>query len=305
MSAASLETLQASVRDATARGESEWGKILDNVKQYSPVYEHGLGHENQLKVGTACTAFGYEDCKPGAWNADDHIARVVKQERQSMTTESVFSSIDWVHNHSATELHFVRVLAEFTPHLNPLTKEISARFRAAPIAKHRLRPDRKTPVQSLATNAEREVENQGMVRAYLDFDGQLGVDPEKSDNILSWLRGDGASHATMMRLKKYLAVTTNIYKSFRNVISTPETWHTKATDLNACASNHYGPAASKDPSSLSRSSNAANMKRPTDLKKRDFYPTSRSMTLIWEARLLDCWRYVLFHAVDIFVAYRT
>ncbi|KAJ7793699.1 hypothetical protein B0H14DRAFT_2622596 [Mycena olivaceomarginata] len=32
------------------------------------------------------------------------------------------------------------------------------------------------------------------------------------------------------------------------------------------------------------------MKRPTDLKKCDFYPTSCSMTLIWEAQLLDCWR---------------
>ncbi|KAJ7431690.1 hypothetical protein B0H11DRAFT_1848485 [Mycena galericulata] len=292
MSAASLETLQASVRDATARGESEWGKILDNVQQYSTVYEHGLGRENQLKVGTACTAFRFQDCKPGAFDANDHIARSIKQERQSMTTENVFASIDWSHNSSVTELHLVRVLAEFTPHLNPLTKEISARFREAPIVKHRLRANRKTPVQPLATNTEREVETQGMARALVDFDGQMGVEPEKSDNLLSWARGDGASHTTMQRLKKYLAVTPDIYKSF-NVISTPETWHTKATDLNACASNHYGPAASKDPSSLSRSSNAANMKRPTDLEKCDFYPTSRSMTLIWEARALDCWRHIL------------
>ncbi|KAJ7886538.1 hypothetical protein B0H14DRAFT_3729305 [Mycena olivaceomarginata] len=85
----------------------------------------------------------------------------------------------------------------------------------------------------------------------------------------------------------------NIYASYRNAISTPETWHTKSTQLNSAATNHYGPAASPDPSSLSRSSNAANMKRPTDLKKCDFYPTSRSMTMIWEARVLDCWRLVL------------
>jgi hypothetical protein len=72
MSEASLADLQWSVEDATERGESEWGKILDNVQQYSPVYEHGLGCENQLKVGIACTMFRYQDCKPGAWNADDH-----------------------------------------------------------------------------------------------------------------------------------------------------------------------------------------------------------------------------------------
>ncbi|KAJ7816341.1 hypothetical protein B0H14DRAFT_2374667, partial [Mycena olivaceomarginata] len=172
-----------------------------------------------------------------------------------------------------------------------LSSEVSARFRAAPIAKRRLPPTKKV-LQPLSTNAEREVENKGMKEGRRDFDKQMGVEPEKSDNLLSWNRGDGASHATNMRLQRILATTVNIYESYRNVVSTPEPWHTKATDLNSCASNHYGPAASKDPSSLSRSSNAANMKRPTDLKKCDFYPTSRSMTLIWEARVLDCWRSV-------------
>ncbi|KAJ7939559.1 hypothetical protein B0H13DRAFT_2300240 [Mycena leptocephala] len=248
---------------------------------------------NDLKSKTtsndmiACWSTGW----PGAFNADDHVARVIKQERQTMTVESIFSSIDWQYNHAATELHFVRVVADFSPHLHHLSPQISARFRTT-LAKHRL-PVHKTVLQPLPTNAEREVENKGMHNALLDFDQEMGIEPRKCDNILSWDRGDDASHATIMRLKKILATSLNVYDSMRNVISTPETWHTKATDLNSCASNHYGPAASKDPSSLSRSSNAANMKRPTDLKKCDFYPTSRSMTLIWDARVLDLWRIVL------------
>ncbi|KAJ6545695.1 hypothetical protein B0H19DRAFT_1308385 [Mycena capillaripes] len=291
MSDASLAKLREEIRDATARGETEYGKIVDNVQQYATVYEHGLGRENQLKVGTACTAFKFDDCKPGAFNADDHISRVIKQERQTMTTESVYRSIDWQHIEDVTELHFLRVLADYDPHLNHMSTEISARFRTVH-AKHRLHPHRKV-LQPLPTNAEREVENKGMFNGLLDFEKAMGIEPDKCDNLLSWLRGDGASHATAMRLKRLLAVCPNIYNSLRNLISTPETWHTKSTDLNSCASNHYGRAASKDPSSLSRSSNAANMKRPTDLKKCDFYPTSRSMTMIWEARVLDCWRLVL------------
>ncbi|KAJ6622990.1 hypothetical protein B0H10DRAFT_1944291 [Mycena sp. CBHHK59/15] len=86
--------------------------------------------------------------------------------------------------------------------------------------------------------------------------------------------GDGASHAMIIHLRKYLALTSNIYKSFRNIVSTQETWHTKSTDLNSCASNHYGPVTSKDPSSLSRRSTARNMKRPTDLKNSDSSPPS-------------------------------
>ncbi|KAJ7321910.1 hypothetical protein DFH08DRAFT_712721 [Mycena albidolilacea] len=300
-----LLSLLINVRKATEEDESRWFKIIDNVQEYSPVYEHGLGRDNQLKVGTACTAVCYEDCKPGAFNADDHVARVIAQERQTMTAESIFSSIDWTHNQAVACLHFVRVLAEFVPELAPLRAQITTRFCTAPIAKHLLPEDRKTINQPIGTNAEHELELKGMRAALSDFDQQLGVEPEKSDNILSWVRGDGASHATIMRLKKYLVTSENIYHSFRNVISTPETWHTKATDLNSCASNHFGPAALKDPSSLSRSSNAANMKRPTDLKKCDFYPTSRSMTLIWEARVLDCWRLILNIETDILAHFST
>ncbi|KAJ7857846.1 hypothetical protein B0H14DRAFT_3085159 [Mycena olivaceomarginata] len=257
MTDASFAALRDSVAEAAERGEAVWGKILDNCQQYSPVWEHGIGRDNQLKVGTACTAFRLYDCKPGAFNADDHIARILQEERQNMTTDGLLDSIDWDHVNGVMHLHYVRILVEFVPVLQPLSKEITALFRNK-YAIHRI-PDRgMTELQPLGTNSEHSTETQGMSRA--------------------------------RRLQKYESTTLDIYKSCRNVITTPETWHTKATELNACASNHYGPAVSKDPSALSRSSHATNMKRPTDLKKCDFYPTSRSMTLIWEAQLLDCWR---------------
>ncbi|KAJ7832573.1 hypothetical protein B0H14DRAFT_3142868, partial [Mycena olivaceomarginata] len=291
LTGADLSALQEQVRDATARGEVDFGKISDNVQRYERVFEHGLGKENVLKHGTACTAFGLDNCKPGAFHSADHIARVINQERQSMTVETLYSSIDWEHMDNITDLHFVRVIANFSPHLNHLSSQVSARFRTT-LAKHRLEP-RKTRLQPPGTNAEQQMENKGYQAGFRDFDKQMGIEPEKSDNLLSWNRGDGGTHGTLTRLKHIQVTMKNIYASYRNAISTPETWHTKSTQLNSAATNHYGPAASPDPSSLSRSSNAANMKRPTDLKKCDFYPTSRSMTMIWEARVLDCWRLVL------------
>jgi hypothetical protein len=68
----------------------------------------------------------------------------------------------------------------------------------SPLAKHRMREGRKTVVQPLGTNAEREIETQGMARALMDFDSQMGVGPEAADKLLSWVRGDGASHATTL-----------------------------------------------------------------------------------------------------------
>ncbi|KAJ7693463.1 hypothetical protein B0H14DRAFT_3661877, partial [Mycena olivaceomarginata] len=95
----SLEKLREQVRDATRRGETDWGKVLDKIQRYDRVFEHRLGWENILKVGTAGTAFKFDDCKPGAFDANDHIARIISQERQTMTTESVYTSIDLQHIH--------------------------------------------------------------------------------------------------------------------------------------------------------------------------------------------------------------
>ncbi|KAJ7651785.1 hypothetical protein B0H17DRAFT_1147627 [Mycena rosella] len=98
MSTADLSELQEHVQDTTERGEANHSKIIAKMQENSPVYEHGLGRENQLKVGTACTTVHLLDCKPGAFNAADHIGRVMQQAHQTMTTKNVYESIDWHHN---------------------------------------------------------------------------------------------------------------------------------------------------------------------------------------------------------------
>ena len=65
-------------------------------------------------------------------------------------------------------------------------------------------------------------------------------------------------------------------------------WGTDKT--SSIAANHYGPATSEDPSSLFHSSSLAGFKRPSNLSSCDSYSTVRSMTLVWEAQVLDCWR---------------
>ena len=290
MTGSSLAALRSSVNDATQRGETEWCLVLDNVQEYCPVYEGGIARQSILKVGTAGTAIRLDDCKAGAFDLQSHLTRVAQKKRKTMTVETLRNDIDWTHVHDIQSLHFARVLIDYIPELKFMSNNISTRFRSEPLAKHRMREGRKTVVQPLGTNAEREIETQGMARTIMDFDKQMGLGSEAADQLLSWVRGDGASYATALRLQKYLCSIPDNHKSFRNRIATPEIWHAKATTINSIAANHYGPATSKDPSSLSKSSHAAGFKRPSNLSSCDYYPTVRSMTLIWEAQVLDCWR---------------
>ncbi|KAJ7859848.1 hypothetical protein B0H14DRAFT_3628484 [Mycena olivaceomarginata] len=271
MTADGMEKMRADTQDANTRGETEHCLLLDNVQEYDRVYEPGLGLQNRLKVGTAGTKVKLQPCAPGAFDARDYYARVARKERKNMTVTSIFADIDWDHEQRVRRLHWVRVLADFIPQLHPLRLEITALFRTAPIARQPM-PDDQPPTecQPLMLNSERETESQGMLRAVEDFDKQIGVDIETNPHSLSWIRGDGASYAQI--------------------------WHTGATDLNSIAENHYGPATSSDPSLLSKASNCAGLKRPSNVKSCDYYPTVRNLSVIWTAHILDCWR--LFYETD-------
>lgn len=292
LSDSSLKALQESVAEGLSRGVMTWKFVLDNVQRYALEREHRIGRHDQLKIGTAATAIKMDDCAEGAFDLHDHLKRVMEMKRKEMTAQSVFQNIDWNHQHEVQSLHWVRVLVGHTPELHDLRKEVSVRFRGPGIAKHRMREGRKTVVQPLGTNAEKEVETQGMMRAILDFEKQMGLDEAALQGKIVMPGGDGASFAAILRIKKYLAAHPNDYKAFRGRLSPPELWHTRATNLDSLAENHYGLVASADPSSLSKSAAAANTKRPSNLKKCDFYPTARSIMLFFDARVLDCWRSV-------------
>ncbi|KAJ7327496.1 hypothetical protein DFH08DRAFT_710387 [Mycena albidolilacea] len=294
-----LTKLRDSVAAGIAVGQMRWHYVLDNVQKFCRQRDLRLGRQDVLKVGCAATAIFLEDCAPGAFDLQDHLDRVMKQGRKEMTTESLYTDIDWDYIHNLTALHWVRILVTFIPQLAHLRKTVELEFNSARMTKRRLPRNRKTVVQPLGTNAERETETQGMMRAMLDFEKQMGLDEPAMEKLIITPRGDGASIAAMWRIKKYLSAHPNHYKAFRNRVPPgPEIWHTRWTQLNSISSNCYGPAASKDPFSLSKSATAAGAKRPTDLKKVDFWPTSRSMTLFFEARVLDCWR-IFFKADDI------
>jgi hypothetical protein len=88
MTGSSLAHLRNSVKNATERGETEWCLVLDNVQEYCPVYEGGILRESVLKVGTAGTAIQLDDCKPGDFDLQSHLARVAEKKRTTMTVVS-------------------------------------------------------------------------------------------------------------------------------------------------------------------------------------------------------------------------
>ncbi|KAL0061595.1 hypothetical protein AAF712_011564 [Marasmius tenuissimus] len=281
--------------DAAAEGELGSVEIIDNTQRQIEAREAGLFRQNEMKTGTACTSVKIHNSPPGAWNLPDHLGRVAENKRADLTTSDLFMTIDWAHHLEVSALHAVLTLLNFIPSLSQLHKAaLTHRFRSPPVALHRMPDNVQTEIQPLGTNAEKEVETQGLKRCILDFDQQSGLDAVDDEKVLQWVGGDGATFATFLRLQKYLAPTSLSNRdTLRNKIGTPEAWHAKHTALIAIAQNHFGPATSMDPSSLSKLYASINFKRPADPKKCDHYPTVDGMTLVWIGQILDCWRILL------------
>ena len=81
-----------------------------------------------------------------------------------------------------------------------------------------------------------------MVHTVKDIEKQTRQDGKSSKGTLKWVHGDGALFTAIGHIKKYLCPILDDTKSFYDHISTPEIWHTQATDLNSNADNHYGPS---------------------------------------------------------------
>ncbi|THU84431.1 hypothetical protein K435DRAFT_870254 [Dendrothele bispora CBS 962.96] len=277
--------------------EGEVGRcyVLDNVQRNYAVHEGGLLVKPIMKVGCTATAVELEDCQKGAWDLSDYLSRVAQNLRSKMTIGTLWNSIDWKNYHDIQALYVVKTLVEYIPSLKFHSNSISERFRTHPIAIHRIPDDRRTKIQPLGTNSEQEVEIHGMKRCIEDFDGQIGFTGAGADDrLLEWVSGDGASFAAIINLQKYLAPTSlGNRETLRNKIVTPEIWHTKDKALKAIAEEHFGPPTSADPSSLSKLYTLAGLKRPSNLKHCDHYPTMRGLELIWTAQILDCWRITL------------
>ncbi|KAJ8089852.1 hypothetical protein PM082_018428 [Marasmius tenuissimus] len=290
---ASIQRVRRLIESSVARdtGDIGYRLLVDNEQQYVRVREEGLCKENELRVGCGATAVKLTDFKPGAFHIAPLLDARIRNSGSTVTVEDIRQDIDTAHLRKVGALHILRALISFEPKLQDLAPDVSKRFRTAPIAKHRMRDGWKTEIQPLGCNSEREVETQGILRAIHDFAQQIGVTGDICDKHGLWVGGDGATFAAMRRAQDFLSPhPSDGFQTLGGIIPGLEIWHTRATMLNTLATNHYGPDTSKDPSSLSQNANATGMKRPTDTKSCDFYPTARSMTLFWEARVLDIWR---------------
>ncbi|KAJ7627263.1 hypothetical protein FB45DRAFT_749505 [Roridomyces roridus] len=289
-----IRQLAASTAEALAHRRPYSRKIIDNIQQYQPVHEAGIGHSSRLEAGTAGTAAILEDFAENAFDYDAYNERVMKNERSTLTVAGLYADLNFEHFDRVFPLHILRVLCTHIPTLNPLLPQITQRFRAAPIAIFRARPGKRTRIVPLRCNGYKEMEMQGMREALRDFSVQAGDTSEAvaAARVVQLFGGDGGSLLCAWRVQRHLLPQSgilNIHETFQNLIGTSGPFHNRMNMESTMAENHFGPKTTTDPSALSRCANAAGLHIPSNLSSCDFYPTERTMDTIFDAQVLDLW----------------
>lgn len=255
-----------------------------------------IGRESQMNVGMAATVAEVLDYDANAFNLDDKLAHVAQNKRKDLTVDSLAAMVDYDHLNTVGSLHFLRTLVHYVPHLHKYKPDVAKLFREDG-AKLRV-PVRRTVVHPLGTVGKSETATVELRDGIEDFLEQMGV-TEASPPRLVFIGGDGMSFEKLLNLKYYLQFQSTPLRRFEVVEPFLEIWHTIWTNLSSIFETHWGSPYTKDPSRLGHSAFAIGQKTPSNLKKVDYYPASYEAYLIFDARVLDCWRYVVAHIWEI------
>ncbi|KAF8965633.1 hypothetical protein BDZ97DRAFT_1658861 [Flammula alnicola] len=272
--------------------------VSDNVQVYARKRDRRIGRENKMITGLAGTAIEMQDYHPDALNLQDILQRQARQERRTLTADTILNDLDPTHLENVSVIQFLQALIGHVKQLSVYHQELAEYAKI--LDKKPIPKTRCSKITPLATNSADEMHIQGLKRGVLDFiSTQMGVTAETLNNRAVIMSGDGKTYAMFLLLKKICAAEEGDFESFRWLVPLLELWHTKWTDLSRDIRAHWG--STDDPSSLASIARIAECPTPSDLRKVDFYDGSYLVNLALDANLLNCWE--LYFKTDNLTAY--
>ena len=263
---------------------------LDNVQNYLLQRDPEIGRENKLNIGIAATYYEV-DCD----GLDLSIFELSTQQevldrnlRKTLTVEKFQTLIDHAHLERVCVLQWISVLVKYIPALAHLHSEVSFAYSTR-VSKLKLET-KPAKIHPLASSGRNETVLTDFKAALEDFFEQTGQTRESFKPYIFPVGGDGLTYEKMVQLREYLQFHSNDMESMRVMKPMLEWWHTEWTNLSRVFEAHWGDPLSNDPSTLGHSASKIGRKKPSNLKKVDFYSGTDLAYLVLDVRMLDCWR---------------
>ncbi|TFY79571.1 hypothetical protein EWM64_g4441 [Hericium alpestre] len=279
----------AHVRELGKSEKAWFWLVTDNVQWFSKRWEPSMTQQSQMLKGMAATAIKVDDIDPKAWDLDDKLARLAKNERLDVTVHWFLSQVDNCHLEDVKVLQWIQTLVRYVPALSKYRKHINTLYHTR-VWKTAPETVTKTEVYPLTPMEKDEGVTAELKEAFVEFLEQIGQTEDSYLRRIIIAGGDGMTYEKLLQIKKYLQFHGDNFQSLAILEPLLELWHMQWTELCQIFQTHWHEDMSKDPSSLGHSASKIGWKPPSNLAKVDYYPGTRMAYTVLDACLLDCWR---------------
>ncbi|TFY81281.1 hypothetical protein EWM64_g2735 [Hericium alpestre] len=204
--------------------------VIDNVQRYSKCWQPSMGQQSQMLKGMAGTAIKIDDVNPKAWDLDDKLERVARNECHDVTADWFLSQIDGRHLEDVKVLQWIQTLVRYIPALSGHRKHINMLY-ATRVRKTAPTEVKKTEVFPLAATEKDEGVTSELKEAIIEFLEQLGQTEDKYLRHIILAGGDGLTYEKILQIKKYLQFHPDEFQNLAILEPLLELWHTEWTDL--------------------------------------------------------------------------
>lgn len=263
---------------------------MDNIQKMLRQREIRFGRADKMLTGTHATFMEAVDYRPEASDLADKQRRLAANERQHVTVDKLLDLINQPLLERIATLDWLRTLVRYVPQLSKMKDAVNAAYKRE-TSGHRPAKAQKTKIHPLGCNNFNENNTAELLKCVNDMLRQVGQTERNHIARLLLIGGDGLTYERLVQLKRYMQMHPGEFQSLGILEPFLELWHTAWTDLSRIYEAHWGNERDAgDVSTLGHSATVINRKKPSNLKKVDYYPHSELAYLVLDCRMLDCWR---------------
>ncbi|KAK6995693.1 hypothetical protein R3P38DRAFT_3329936 [Favolaschia claudopus] len=184
-----------------------------------------LGHQDEVKSGTAATVIRLVGVRAGAFLSEPLRKAFQEKKRKNLTVKQLYDDIDWVHIRGIGKGTVLRIWLKYIPALHSHRSAVENLFLSK-YRKHVLQL-RKSEIHAARPTNIDESSTAGVASVLLNLLGQLSIIPETLDRWRIMICGDQLTIDRIRKLRWCSRKGNNPFERYEWAFPVIQLWHLK------------------------------------------------------------------------------
>ncbi|KAK6995701.1 hypothetical protein R3P38DRAFT_2800870 [Favolaschia claudopus] len=199
--------------------------LFDNVNKMKRAWRPTLGHQDEVKSGTAATVIRLVGVRAGAFLSEPLRKAFQEKKRKNLTVKQLYDDIDWVHIRGIGKGTVLRIWLKYIPALHSHRSAVENLFLSK-YRKHVLQL-RKSEIHAARPTNIDESSTAGVASVLLNLLGQLSIIPETLDRWRIMICGDQLTIDRIRKLRWCSRKGNNPFERYEWAFPVIQLWHLK------------------------------------------------------------------------------